>query len=70
MSLVHHAEDPKAISLDLLNEVTIEGEDLQGRQILELADFIQVRDIIAMEIDGLEVGEIKQLLVNGLQIVI
>lgn len=70
MLLVHHAKDPEAIALDLLDKVAIEGHDLEGREVLKLADLVQVRDIVTMEVDGLQVGELKKLNVNVLQVVV
>ena len=68
--LVHHAEDPEAVALDLLNEVAVEGQDLEGREVLQLADLFQVGDIVSMEVDGLQVGELEKLDVDVLKVVV
>ena len=68
--LVHHAEDPEAVALDLLDEVAVEGQDLEGREVLQLADLFQVGDIVAVEVDGLQVGELEKLDVDVLQVVV
>ena len=70
MLLVHHAKDPEAVTLDLLDKVAVEGQDLEGGEVLELADLVQVRDIVSMKVDGLQVRELKKLDVNVLQVVV
>ena len=70
MLLVHHAKHPEAVALDLLDEVAVKGHDLEGREILELADLVQVRDIVSMQVDSLQVGELEKLNVNVLQVVV
>lgn len=70
MFLVHHAKDPEAVALDLLDKVAVEGHNLEGREVLELADLVQVGDIVTMEVDGLQVGELEKLNVNVLQVVV
>ena len=68
--LVHHAEDPEAVALDLLDEIAVEGQDLEGREVLQLADLFQVGDIVAVQVDGLQVGKLEKLDVDVLQIVV
>ena len=68
--LVHHAKDPEAVALDLLDEVAVESQDLEGREVLELADLVQVGDIVTMEVDGFQVGELEKLNVDVLKVVV
>lgn len=68
--LVHHAKDPEAVALDLLDEVAVKGQDLEGREVLELADLVQVGDIVTMEVDGLQIRELEKLNVDVLQVVV
>ena len=48
MLLVHHAEDPKTIALNLLDKVPVKSEDLEGWEVLEFAGLFQVGDIVTM----------------------
>jgi len=70
MFFVHHAEDPQTVPLDLLDEVSVKCQNLEGRKFLELADLIQICDIITMKIESLQVGEIKKLFVDCLEVVV
>jgi hypothetical protein len=70
MLLVHHAKDPQAVTLDLLDEVTIKVQCLKIWEILQLSCLLEVLDVVAVEVKGLKIWEIQELFVDILKIVI
>jgi len=70
MLLIHHAQHKQSVAFDLLYEVPIEGQCLEGGNVLELLDLLQVGDVVTMQVDGFDVRELQQLSINGLQVVV
>ena len=67
---VHHPEHEEAIALDLLDEVAVEGERLQGRDARKLLYFLKDLDVVTMEVESLQVREEKELLLDSLEVVV
>ena len=67
---VHHPEHEEAIALDLLDEVAVEGQRLQGRDARKLLRFLKVLDVVSMKVQGLQVREEKKLLLDSLEVVV
>ena len=68
--LVHHAKHEEPIALDLLYEVSIEGKGLELGHVLQFLDLFKVREVVSVEVEGLELREGLDLFLDVLEIVV
>jgi len=67
---IHDSEDVEAVVLDLLEWVAIESETLEVVEVLQLPGLLQVGDIVAVEVEGLELWEVEDLVFDIDQVVV
>lgn len=68
--MVHDAKDPHSVAFDLFDWITVEGKILEVGQILQLAALLQIRDIVSMHVQHFQMGEVQDLIVNLLEMVV
>ena len=56
---VHDAEHPESIVLHRLNWVTVECQALQVLEAVKLLRLVQVRDVVAVQVKRLQLGEVE-----------
>ena len=68
--LVHNSEDPKSIVLDLLDWVSVKRQTLQVMETVKLTNLLHVTEVVSMQVKSLQLGEIHDLILNVLQIIV
>ena len=56
---VHDAEHPESIVLYRLNGVSVQSQALQVFEAVELLCLVQVRDVVAVKVERLQIGEVE-----------
>ena len=70
MLFEHDPNHIESVTFDLLDLVSMKGQDSQVFQILKFLDFRHLMNEIAMEIKRFQMREIEDLLVNSSQVII
>jgi len=55
---IHDSKDVQAVVLDLLEWVAVESETLEVVEVLQLPGLLEVGDVVAVEVEGLELWEV------------
>ena len=67
---VHDTEDPEAIVRHRLDRVAVKGQTLQIVELVQLLRLVEVSDVVTVHVERLEEGELKQVRLNRLKIVV
>jgi hypothetical protein len=67
---VHHTQDPQPVILDCLDGVSVQGQRLKIVETVKLLSLVQVADVVTVQVQSLELRKLKQIILNGLNVVV
>ena len=67
---VHDAEHPESVVLHGFDGVSIQSQALQVFEAVKLLRLVQVRDVVAVKVERLQLGEVEQVSLDRLQVIV